>query len=141
SVVTAELRGTNGFRLMPADELAPGPATGAVTTAAGGNVTTFAYTWQHPDDGPQDGVVVAWADGAVWLDSWHQQPGPMSLVRDDGGALVGTYAEEWRWIIRLDTSSGDAVTMSMENVVPASAAAEGAPAGPYVAMDMRLEAS
>ncbi|MEU4478459.1 hypothetical protein AB0F68_10410 [Micromonospora sp. NPDC023966] len=98
--------GTNGFRLMPADPLAESPAALTVTTAAGGHLTSVAYSWTHPDDGPQDGLLVIGAGDqegslvAVWGDSWHRQPTPMSLTGGPGtdGAfeLKGEYAAAGR---------------------------------------------
>ena len=50
--------GTNGFRLMPGDPLVEFPALLTVTTAAGGHLTSVAYSWEHPDDGAQDGLLL-----------------------------------------------------------------------------------
>src|SRR3954447_24879218 len=50
--------GSNGFRLMPTDDLYDAPATAALSTAAGGHDLVVSYTWAHPVDGPQDGVLV-----------------------------------------------------------------------------------
>ena len=55
---TGTWTGTNGFRLMPNDPLAEFSATVTVATAAGGHLTSVAYSWEHPDDGPQDGLIV-----------------------------------------------------------------------------------
>ena len=51
-------RGTNGFRMMPTDELRSSPASATTSTAAGGHALILRYTWEHVSDGPQDGVVL-----------------------------------------------------------------------------------
>ena len=72
--------GTNRFRLMPDDPPAEADATAQLSLGAGGNLAVLAYTWTHPDDGAQDGVLVLGPDEspggvvALWADSWHQQP-------------------------------------------------------------------
>ncbi|MFC0004336.1 DUF1579 family protein [Micromonospora siamensis] len=138
--------GTNGFRLMPGDPLAESPAAATVSAAAGGHLTSIGYRWEHPDDGPQDGLVVAWTaeDGslaAVWSDSWHQQPVPMSLAGSRGAdgtvALDGAYGGGWVWRIVFDTTDDGTFRMRMENVVPAGEATAELPAGPYPAMVLR----
>ncbi|MEU9511501.1 hypothetical protein [Micromonospora sp. NPDC048169] len=136
--------GTNGFRLMPADPLAESPATVSVATAAGGHLTTVAYSWAHPDDGPQDGLLVIAAGdrpGALvawWGDSWHQQPSPMTLTGTAAGApaveLTAGYADGWEWRIVLDSADPATLRLRMENVVPADQAGPGTPAGPYPVM-------
>jgi hypothetical protein len=140
---TSSWAGTNGFRLMPADPLAEGPATAVVTTAAGGNLTSLAYTWVHPTDGPQDGLLVWGPDVmAFWGDSWHQQPEPRVLegspTYDGGGIeLECEYGGGWRWQIgvRLDA---DSVRLEMRNVIPADQVDAGEQAGPYPVMVMEL---
>ena len=135
--------GTNGFRLMPADPLADGPATATLTTAAGGHLTSFAYTWVHPTDGPQDGLLV-YGPGvaAFWGDSWHQQPEPRVLdgSSDEAGAieLSCEYGGGWRWEISLRVEAGVAIAMEMRNVIPAEHATPDETAGPYVVMTMEL---
>ena len=136
--------GTGGFRLMPADPLREFPATVNVTTAAGGHLALIAYTWRHPDDGPQDGLLLvgrAGDGGAVagtWGDSLHQQPEPMSLTGRSADALdlEGTYGGDWRWRIRVEAGEGG-LTMTMDNVVPAGEAAADVPPGPYPGMVVR----
>src|SRR5688572_13984195 len=113
--------GTNGFRLMPGDPLAELPATATVTTAAGGHLTLFAYSWKHPDDGPQDGLLVIGSVGeddsltAVWGDSWHQKPAPMSLpgtsVADETYEFQADYGGGWGWRIVLDGTDGETLRM------------------------------
>jgi hypothetical protein len=155
-MVTAELHGTwvgtNGFRLMPDDELREFPATASVTTPAGGHLTLVAYTWQHPDDGPQDGVILIGAAGdgeddavtATWGDSWHQKPEPMSLsgTRNADGtiALEGSYGGDWAWRILLEIDAAE-LRMRMDNVIPKSHATADMPAGPYPAMILRARRS
>ncbi|MGY0003398.1 hypothetical protein [Micromonospora sp. I033] len=136
--------GTNGFRLMPADPLAESPAAITVTPAAGGHLTSVAYSWTHPDDGPQDGLLVVGAghqEGtlvAVWGDSWHQQPTPMSLTGgpapDGTFELTGEYGGGWAWRIVFDTADAGHLRMRMDNVIPADQATAETPAGPYPAM-------
>ncbi|MBM0256264.1 hypothetical protein [Micromonospora sp. 4G55] len=140
--------GSNGFRLMPADPLAESPATMTVTMAAGGHLTSVAYTWQHPDDGPQDGLLVIAAAGedgsltALWGDSWHQQPVPMSLPGGPGagGAIEfeSDYGGGWRWRIVIDAADTTALRMRMENAIPAEHATAREPAGPYPVMLMEV---
>jgi hypothetical protein len=135
--------GTNGFRLMPSDPLREFPATAAVTTAAGGHLTLVTYTWQHPDDGPQDGVLLIGPTGegdavtATWGDSWHQQPTTMVLSgsRDaDGSVSVECgYGGGWSWRIRLEIAAAG-LRLLMENVVPADQSGPDKPAGPYPVM-------
>jgi hypothetical protein len=134
--------GTNGFRLMPADPLADGPATATLTTAAGGNLTSFAYTWVHPADGPQDGLLVYGAGGtALWGDSWHQQPEPRRLEGSTDGAggvdLACEYGGGWGWEISVRIEP-DVLRMEMRNVIPADQVDAGEVAGPYPVMVMEL---
>lgn len=139
--------GTNGFRLMPTDPLAEFPAKMTVTTAAGGHLVSIAYWWEHPDDGPQDGlVVIGPADDsgslvAMWGDSWHQKPAPMTLSGRRGASetveLEGEYGGGWGWRVSFDASNPDSFRMQMDNVIPAEqATAEIAP-GPYPVMVMQ----
>ena len=132
--------GTNGFRLLPADPLAEGPAMATLSTAAAGHLTSLAYTWVHPTDGPQDGLLV-WGPGvaAFWGDSWHQQPEPRTLSGGGGGAgtslaLSAEYGGGWSWNVLLDVD-GPALRLRMQNVVPAG---HDGPAGPYDVMIMSL---
>jgi hypothetical protein len=146
-----DLSGENGFRLMPDDALQSRAATGRVETAADGNALLVRYTWEHPDDGPQSGVLLVGSpddDGAVhgtWLDSWHQKPGPLLLTGTAADArscaLAGTYAGDWGWTIDVDLADG--LQMTMRNVVPASAvppgeAEDAVPVGAYDVMVMTL---
>jgi len=146
SAAAGSWTGTNGFRLMPGDAFAEFPATATVTLAAGGHLTSVAYTWQHPADGPQEGLLVigsAGEDGALtalWGDSWHQQPTAMSLSgrADPAVALEAAYGGDWRWRISLDIPGADELTLRMDNVIPASQATDEVAAGPYPAMLMTL---
>jgi hypothetical protein len=140
--------GINGFRLMPDHPLAERPATMIVTTAAGGHLTSVAYTWQHPDDGTQDGLLVIGAAGedgslvAVWGDSWHQKPEPMSLPGGSGAGetfeFTGDYGDGWEWRIVLDASDTETLRMRMDNVIPVSYATAEKPAEPYPVMVMAV---
>lgn len=122
--------GTCGFRLMAADDLAEGPSTAAVTVI--GEALLLRYTWVHPVDGEQEGVLLVSGkpeDGpvtATLFDTWHQHPGVMALTGErtpDGGArLEATYLEEWGW--QVDVALGEVeASMVMRNVVPESRSA------------------
>lgn len=128
---------------MPADSPHVAAATADVKTAAAGNMTAIAYSWSHPEDGAQDGLLVIGpkdeSQGAValWGDSWHQSPEPTVLVGGlEDGLLVVSYAYggEWRWQISVDATSADALRLRMDNIVPESAATETVAAGAYPAM-------
>ncbi|GAA4115186.1 hypothetical protein GCM10022415_11460 [Knoellia locipacati] len=149
-----DLTGTCAFRLMPHDPLAEGPSSAAVT-AVGEQGFTLHYTWVHPTDGAQRGVVLVGGtgdDGAVegaLFDTWHQQPGLMPLSGRRSGdrvELAGTYMEEWGWMVAIELAD-DAATMTMCNVVPESALATAPPdgpsmsAGPYDVMVASWQAS
>jgi hypothetical protein len=149
--------GTNRFRLMPDDPPAEAEATAQLTLGAGGNLAVLAYTWTHPDDGPQDGVLVLGpADDtyesdaspgptgggvlALWGDSWHQQPAARTLHGTAGGGslTVGySYAEGWWWRIVLTAEEPDVLRWRMDNEVPASASETGE-AATYWAMEGEL---
>ena len=138
--------GTNGFRLMPSDPLVEFPASVTVTAAAGGYLTSVAYSWEHPDDGVQDGLLVigpAEEGGslvAMWGDSWHQKPTPMMLSGSRGIEatleLEGDYGGGWRWRVMLDASDAESLRMQMDNVIPAERATADIPDGPYPVMVM-----
>ncbi|HEX9999180.1 MAG TPA: hypothetical protein VGB74_01895, partial [Actinoplanes sp.] len=120
--------------------------------AAGGHLTTFGYTWAHPEDGPQDGLLVIssageeiGADGslaAVWGDSWHQKPATMSLPGGPGAGgtyeFTGDYGGGWRWRIVFDGTDTANLRMRMDNVIPADQATAEIVAGPYPVMFMDL---
>lgn len=142
--------GTNAFRLMPADPPHIAAATADVASVAAGNLTAIAYAWSHPADGAQDGLLVIGpseeAHGAVafWGDSWHQNPLPTLLsggVLDDRLVVSYEYGGEWRWQIIVDATIPDSLTLTMENVVPESAATDTVGPGAYVAMlaDLRRQ--
>jgi hypothetical protein len=142
--------GTNGFRLMPDDALSVHPAAALVVAAAGGHLTSFAYTWEHPTDGPQEGLLVFGAaeEGvggvvALWGDSWHQQPAPRPItgsVSSDGREveLEADYGGGWSWQIAIQADPGAALTMTMRNVIPEDRATADKAAGPYDVMQMEL---
>jgi hypothetical protein len=139
--------GTNGFRLMPADPLAEFPASATVTSGAGGYLTSVTYSWEHPQDGPQDGLVVLGAgeEGdtlvALWADSWHQKPAPMSLSgqRDPDGtaALAATYGGNWGWRIVLGGDGDHGLLIRMDNVLPPERAASDVAAYPVMVMTLK----
>lgn len=141
------LTGTCAFRLMPIDPLVEGPSS-ARFTPVGTQGFTLDYTWVHPGDGEQRGVVLvggtddAGAVEGALFDTWHQQPGLMSLQgtrEGDRVDLAGSYLEEWGWTVAIELADG-ALTMTMCNVVPESALATLPPdsppmsAGPYDVM-------
>ena len=143
--------GTGGFRLMPGDELSGFPAALVVTAPAGGHLALVTYTWRHPDDGPQDGVLLAGPTGegtavaATWGDSWHQNPAPMALSgeRSAEGSLdlAGDYGGGWGWRIHLGAAEGGELLLRMDNVVPADQATADVAAGPYPVMLVRVRRS
>ncbi|MEW1955975.1 hypothetical protein [Kineococcus sp. NPDC059986] len=130
---TGAWTGENAFRLLPEDPPHAASATAAVQVS--GTMTTVGYTWEHPADGPQVGLLTLGpgpadeaATGApvvaLWGDSWHQAPEARVLtgrVVDDGSGrrevTVGyEYAErEWRWEVVL-TTAPDTLELRMDNV-------------------------
>jgi hypothetical protein len=141
--------GTNGFRLMPTDPLAEFPARVTVATGAGDHLTSVSYWWQHPDDGPQEGLLVIGVgdrDGslvALWGDSWHQKPAPMILsgVRGVDGTLEleGEYGGGWRWRVIVESTDAENLRMQMDNVIPSEQATAEISAGPYPVMIMQTQ--
>lgn len=136
--------GTNRFRLMPDDPPADAAATARLSVGAGGNVAVLTYTWRHPDDGPQDGVLMLGPDDepdrvlALWGDSWHQKPAARQLHGTSGPGSVrvgGEYAPGWEWWITLHADSPDLLRWRMDNVVPPRGDAAGVT---YWAMDGEL---
>jgi hypothetical protein len=138
-------RGTNRFRLMPTDPFHEAPATAQLATVADGHVVLLTYTWEHPADGSQDGVLVVGSpeDGqhqhvsAAWGDSWHQKPALLSLrgtLADGALELTADYGGGWLWVISLDGERDDMLVLTMQNVVPAEHATGDVSAGPYVVM-------
>jgi len=138
-------QGTNGFRLMPADDLFTAPATATVAVAAGGHLVTLGYTWRHTDDGEQQGLlVVGHGDDeagsastvGLWADSWHQQAARALEGPADGERLAFEYDYGGGWLWRIEVSTtGQGLTLRMLNVVPESAAPS---VGAYEAMVMEL---
>jgi hypothetical protein len=139
-------RGTNGFRLMPTDELQEAPATAVVTTAAGGHDVVLTYTWIHPDDGPQDGVLLVGspdeqqqAVDAAWGDSWHQKPSILMFsgtLVDGRLEVIADYGGGWKWMITLEGENQ--LLLTMHNVVPDELATDEVSAGPYPVMVAEL---
>ena len=120
-------RGSNDFRLMPTDPVHTAPAAATVAMAAGGTLATITYTWSHPEDGEQEGLLVVGLgedEGAVvafWGDSWHQHPSPKMLLGTVDGGVVTLdyeYGEGWRWQIFVDVSDEALLQLRMDNVVP-----------------------
>lgn len=142
--------GTNSFRLMPADPMHDAPATAELGLSAGGHLATIAYTWSHPEDGAQDGLLVIGAGaepGTVTVlfgDSWHQQPEPQVATGTiDGVIAVGyEYGPGWRWNITVDPTDNGVLRLQMDNVVPEDPAAgrEGV-TYPVMVMELRPDAS
>ena len=141
-------RGTNGFRMMPTDDMLEAPATAVVTIAAGGYDVVVTYTWSHPEDGPQEGVLLIGspdeenqAINAAWGDSWHQKPSLLVLsgsLADGRVELTADYGGGWQWTISLDGSRDDRLVLTMDNVVPADQATADVLAGPYPVMVTEL---
>jgi hypothetical protein len=133
---------------MPTDAMAELPATLELRHGAGGHLTCVAYSWSHPTDGPQEGLLtvgLAQESGqltALWGDSWHQQPTCMTLAGEPAGeggfSLAGEYGQGWGWRISVRADGPDAVRLRMENVIPDEQATPDVPAGPYVVMEMAL---
>jgi hypothetical protein len=142
--------GGNAFRLMPTDAPYDAPMRAELSLAAGGHLTQIAYSWTHREDGPQEGLLVLGrgdepnAVAAFWADSWHQKPQPRVLEGAIEGGVVTAgyvYGGEWRWEIVVDFAEVDRLTLTMNNVIPASAATAEMPAGPYAAMRAELRRS
>jgi hypothetical protein len=135
-------QGTNDFRLMPTDDPYSAPASATVTAEPGKSVS-MRYTWSHPKDGAQEGLlVVAPAEGghlaALWLDTWHQPEARTSEAPagPDGGALFEyVYAGVWGW--QLEVLPGERLLIVMRNVVPDQG--DDSFSGAYDAMRMTLE--
>ena len=135
--------GTNGFRLMPNDALSEAAATAELAVAAAGYDLVVRYTWVHPDDGLQEGVMLVGSpddEGRVtvaWGDSWHQKP-PIRIM--DGTLVDGVldvsadYGGGWRWTISVDGRRDDRLALTMHNVIPDEVATDDEPAGPYRVM-------
>lgn len=123
---------------MPSDTLAERPASATLTVAARAHLASLAYMWEHPEDGPQEGLLV-FGPGAdvdslagLWGDSWHQQPAPMSItgsVIEDSMELGGDHEGGWRWRIVVRAVGPSALTMQMENVIPTDQTTAEMPAG------------
>jgi len=149
--------GTNAFRMVPGHPPHEAPMT--ATVVAGGSVlTALAYTWAHPDDGPQEGLLALGdgadgadgadtADGAagpvsvagLWGDTWHQTPTPTTVEGEvAAGVLTAGYeyvAGAWAWRIVLDLSRPGELGLRMDNVGLSGA---GADATTYWAMAATL---
>lgn len=134
TVHTGDWTGTNRFRLMPDDPPTEADATAQVSLGAGGNLAVLTYTWTHPGDGPQDGVLVLGPDQtpggvvALWGDSWHQTPVAQQLrgaAVEDSLTVGYSYAEGWEWRITLTADRSDVLRWRMDNVVPAAASGAG----------------
>lgn len=136
--------GTNDFRLMPSDPPHTAATTAAISAEVAGTMATLAYTWTHPDDGEQTGLLVLGqgeADdevSALWADTWHQ-PAAKSLngkVADGVVTVEYAYGDgEWRWQIIVDARDAGLLSVRMVNVVPVSSVSQDVPAGAYAAME------
>ena len=119
--------GTNQFRLMPTDDASAAPAAATLSVDDAGTIATLAYTWTHPDDGPQSGhLMVGLGEEpataqALWGDSWHQKPAVRVLrgtVLDDGVHLSCEYFDGWFWHIVLTAPDPATLRLQMDNTVP-----------------------
>jgi hypothetical protein len=139
-------QGTNGFRMMPTDDMLEAPATAVVTIAAGGYDVVVTYTWNHPQDGPQEGVLLIGspdeerqAINAAWGDSWHQKPSLLVLsgrLAEGRVELIADYGGGWQWTIGLE--GDNPLVLTMHNVIPEEHATEEIEAGPYPVMITEL---
>ena len=145
-----EWHGTNAFRLTPDATPHEAPAVVRVSAAVRGLVTEVAYTWSHAEAGEQTGLLVMAAAEeapgvlAMWSDTFHQSPSAawLSGTSQDGTlTFVYSYAGDWQWHIVIDASDPARLGIRMDNVVPASAAAQGYPPGTYWAMNADLAQS
>jgi len=116
--------GTNAFRLQPGDPAHEAPAS--LVVVDGGVLTALRYTWEHPDDGPQRGLLAVGAGPepgrvvGLWGDTWHQAPGPTTVEGEvaDGVVSVGyDYVPgAWAWRISLDLARAGELGLRMDNV-------------------------
>jgi len=133
---------------MPTDELYDAAATADLIVAAAGHDLVLRYTWVHPTDGPQDGVLLVGSPDeqrrvtAAWGDSWHQKPAILVL----NGSLIepvlevsADYGGGWRWMISVDGRRDDRLVLTMHNVIPDERATDDGPAGPYPVMVSALQ--
>lgn len=133
--------GSNAFRLLPTDSPHVAVASAELTVGAGGNLLSLTYTWLHPDDGAQDGLLVLGPGPhgsavALWGDSWHQKPEAQVLT---GSVVEGVWTVgyeyvpgQWSWRVVVDASADEELFVLMENV------ALGGDERPYAAMDLRV---
>jgi hypothetical protein len=133
---------------MPSDELYEAGATAELIVAAAGYDLVLSYTWAHPADGPQEGVLLAGSpddEGRVtvaWGDSWHQKPAIIVLtgcLTERVLEVTADYGGGWRWMISLDGRHDDRLLLTMHNVIPEEHATEEEPAGPYPVMLSALQ--
>ena len=139
-------RGTNGFRMMPTDDMPEAPATAVVAIVAGGYDVVVTYTWIHPQDGPQEGVLLIGSPdeeqqtiNAAWGDRWHQKPSLLVLsgsLAEGRVELTADYGGGWLWTIGLEGDSP--LLLTMHNVIPAEHATDEIEAGPYAVMIAEL---
>lgn len=140
--------GTNGFRLMPTDSFDEAPAAAQLATAAAGHDLLLTYTWAHPADGPQDGVLLVGSPepgqqdvSGAWGDSWHQKPALLIVtgtLADGRLDVTADYGGGWHWVISLAGEHDDTLVLTMQNVIPEQHATEEVGAGPYVVMVAEL---
>jgi hypothetical protein len=132
---------------MQSDPLVTRPASATLSLAANTHVASLAYQWEHPDDGPQDGLLVfgqgadAGSVVALWGDSWHQQPDVRIVngrIADNTVHLAADYGGGWEWRIAI-AADASGLLMQMQNVIPPDRANPDKPAGPYEVMHMELQ--
>jgi hypothetical protein len=86
------------------------------------------YGWRHPDDGPQDGVLLVGSPDderrvvtVAWGDSWHQKPSLLMLTGELARRRLevsADYGGGWRWMISIDGDRDDRLALTMYNVIP-----------------------
>ena len=119
-----------------------------MSVAAGANLAAVAYTWSHPKDGAQEGLLDdragrggGPAGGAVGrlLAPGTPRAGRWPVPSRAASARVGaSYGGDWQWNIIVDASDPASLRIRMDNVVPESAGADGHFVGAYWAMDADL---
>ncbi|HMR05310.1 MAG TPA: hypothetical protein PKA88_06020 [Polyangiaceae bacterium] len=100
------------------DPLGDVAQTSECSVAVDANALT--YTWSYKGK-PHQGRLELSADGAEFVDSWHQEK-PIKGERLPSGAIATvryTYMEEWGWRINLcHRTPSDELVLQMTNIAP-----------------------